>query len=151
MVPCKAGEWLMGEWFKDRGFRFWLASLFLAFGLVASTVEAPANAPASEAASLLPANTPPTLKALGGAVRPGGHLVLAAYAMDADSEVVQLLATLHLQPGQRAPAWLGQTRWAAPLGPHPLLQIAVSPPADAAPATYIFELSAADDGGLRAS
>ena len=136
---------------------FWLPVLCLALAPAIGTVddaaapalEAPAAAP-SEVAALLPANTPPTLKALGGAVRPGGRLVLAAYATDADSEVVQLLAALHLQPGQRAPSWLGRTSWAAPLGPHPLLQIAVSPPADAAPATYIFELSAADDGGLSA-
>ena len=137
---------------------FWLPVLCLALAPAVGTVddaaapalEAPAAPPTANAAALLPANTPPTLKALGGAVRPGGHLVLAAYATDADSEVVQLLAALHLQPGQRAPAWLGRTSWAAPLGPHPLLQIGVSPPADAAPATYIFELSAADDGGLSA-
>ena len=104
---------------------FWLPALFLALGPTASAVddeapalEAPASPP-SNAASLIPANTPPTLKALGGAVRPGGHLVLAAYATDADSSLVQVLAALHPRPGQPAPAWLGQTSWASPLAPFP--------------------------------
>ena len=140
---------------------FWLPVLCLALGPTASAVddEAPAletpalespAAPPSNAASLIPANTPPTLKALGGAVRPGGRLVLAAYATDADSSLVQVLAALHLRPGQPAPAWLEQTRWASPLAPFPLLEIAVSPPADAAPETYVIEVSATDDGGLSA-
>ena len=140
---------------------FWLPVLCLALGPTASAVddEAPALEPSalespaalpSNAASLIPANTPPTLKALGGAVRPGGHLVLAAYATDADSSLVQVLAALHLRPGQPAPAWLGQTRWASPLAPFPLLEIAVSPPADAVPETYVIEVSATDDGGLSA-
>ena len=140
---------------------FWLPVLCLALGPTASAVddEAPAlepsalespAAPPSNAASLIPANTPPTLKALGGAVRLGGHLVLAAYATDADSSLVQVLAALHLRPGQPAPAWLEQTRWASPLAPFPLLEIAVSPPADAAPETYVIEVSATDDGGLSA-
>ena len=143
------------------GFILWLPVLFLALGPTASAVddEAPAletpalespAAPPSNAASLIPANTPPTLKALGGAVRPGGHLVLAAYATDADSGLVQVLATLHLRPGQPAPAWLEQTSWASPLASFPLLEIAVSPPADAAPETYVIEVSATDDGGLSA-
>ena len=142
-------------------FIFWLPVLCLALGPTASAVddaapaleafalEAPA-APPSNAASLIPANTPPTLKALGGSVRPGGHLVLAAYATDANSSLVQVLAALHLRPGQQAPAWLQQTRWASPLAPFPLLEIAVSPPADAAPETYVIEVSATDDGGLSA-
>ena len=64
---------------------FWLPALFLAFGPTASVVddealaletpalESPA-APPSNAASLIPANTPPTPKALGGAVRLGGQM-----------------------------------------------------------------------------
>ena len=86
------------------------------------------NAPTSNAASPIPVTTSPTLKALGGAVRPGGHLVLAAYATDADSSLVQVLTALHMQPGQPTPAWLEKTSWASPSALFPLLEISVSPP-----------------------
>ena len=94
------------------------------------------------------ANRPPMVGVRGGTVRAGESLVLAAYASDMESEAVHLEASLDLQPGQRAPAWLGGTVWTADLAAQPILRIPLSPPADAEPGAYSLLVGATDSGGL---
>ena len=128
-----------------------LAGLGLALGLaaVASQGVGAASpdlaAPDAEAPF---ANRPPLVGVRGGTVRAGEPLVLAAYASNMESEAVHLEASLDLQPGQRAPSWLGQSVWTADLAAQPILRIPLSPPADAEPGAYSLLVGATDSGGL---
>ena len=94
------------------------------------------------------ANRPPLVGVRGGTVRAGETLLLAAYASDMESEAVHLEVSLDLQPGQRAPSWLGQSVWTADLAAQPILRIPLSPPADAEPGAYSLLVGATDSGGL---
>ena len=131
-----------------------LAGLGLALGFAAVASQGGEAASPDLAAPDLEAppaaNRPPLVGVRGGTVRAGETLVLAAYASDMESEAIHLEASLDLQPGQRAPAWLGGTVWTADLAAQPILRIPLSPPADAESGTYSLLVGATDSGGLTA-